>query len=209
MTGKGEPLNPGDPSTLDLARAAHSGSPQEFARLYERVAPALHAWASLRLRSRLRGQLEPEDLTQEIWCRALALFPNSDATHGNFRAWLFSVAKFVLQEVLRRQERAALQDAGGNASAKIRLLEAVADEATSATRRIARNEALANFIAKLDRLEDQDRALFIHCGLEGLSSAQAAERIGISGDAATKRWQRLRARLERERMPEGLMELAE
>jgi RNA polymerase sigma factor (sigma-70 family) len=198
-----------DPATLELARAARGGSPQQFGKLYERVAPAVFAWAALRLRGRLRAQLEPEDLCQEIWMRALDLFPNSDATHDNFRAWIFSVAKYVLQEALRRHERSSAQQGGPEASAKIRLLEGVADEVTSTTHRIARNEALSNFIARADRLEEDDRALFVHCGLEGLSCAQAGERIGASADAATKRWQRLRARLEREGLPQGLIELAQ
>lgn len=198
-----------DPATLDLARAARSGGPAEFGRLYERVAPAVFVWISLRMRGRLRARLDPEDLSQEIWMRALKLFPSSEARHDNFRAWVFSVAKFVLLEVLRQQERSSIDLGGPDASAKIRLLEAVVDDVTSSTHRSARNEALSNFIARVDRLEDEERALFVHCGLEGMSCAQAAERIGISSDAATKRWQRLRARLEVEGLPRGLIELTE
>ncbi len=187
---------PGDfePSTLDLARAARGGTPAEFARLYERVAPAVQAWACLRLRPRMRAQIEPEDLAQEIWMRALALFPTSDASHGNFRAWVFSVAKLVMLELLRRQERASIADGSGN-SAVHAWLANVPEDVTSATHRIARSEVHALFLERVNGLEEEERALVIHCGLEGLTCAEAAARLGISSDAALKRWQRLRARL--------------
>ena len=40
-----------------------------------------------------------------------------------------------------------------------------------------------------------DRMLLVHCGMEGSECSFVATRIGITADAATKRWQRLRARL--------------
>lgn len=192
-----------EPSTLDLARLARS-DPAGFSRLYERVAPAVHAWASLRLRGRARARLEPEDLSQEIWMRALELFPTSDATHGNFRAWVFSVARFVLHEALRRAERAEL-DGLSSEESKHGLLANVPDDVTTATRRLARDEALRAFVAHMGRLEPEDRALLVHCGLEGMTGADAGLRLGISRDAVHKRWQRLRAKLQADGIPPGLL----
>ena len=40
-----------------------------------------------------------------------------------------------------------------------------------------------------------ERNLVLYCGLEGYSCAQAAARLGISPEAATKRWQKLRERM--------------
>lgn len=203
-----EPSPDPEPSTLDLARAARSGAGAEFGKLYERVAPAIYAWAALRLRPSTRAQLDPEDVVQEVWCRALSIFSGAE-THGNFRAWIFSVAKFVLRELLRKQERALRLDAGAGESTRVRLIEQVPDDVTTATHRIARNDALAKFVAKVQELDPEDRALIVHCGLEGLTCGEAAERLGISRDAAAKRWQRLRARLEEQRVPDGLLELVE
>jgi DNA-directed RNA polymerase specialized sigma24 family protein len=80
---------------------------------------------------------------------------------------------------------------------------------TSATRRIARNDALTKFLLRVQALDEDDRALLVHCGLEGLTAGEAAERLGISRDAAAKRWQRLKAQLVEQRAPDGLIELAE
>jgi DNA-directed RNA polymerase specialized sigma24 family protein len=45
-------------------------------------------------------------------------------------------------------------------------------------------------------LDADERLLLAQVGLEGVSFAEAGERLGLSRDATAKRWQRLRARLE-------------
>jgi DNA-directed RNA polymerase specialized sigma24 family protein len=37
---------------------------------------------------------------------------------------------------------------------------------------------------------EDDRQLVIHCGLQGLSSEEAAERMGLKPATVAKRWQR-------------------
>ena len=48
--------------TQSLARAAKSGDVERFAELYERIAPALLAWASLRIRPDMRAFVDPQDV---------------------------------------------------------------------------------------------------------------------------------------------------
>ena len=163
------------------------------------MTPALHAWARLRIPRGLRGRVEPEDVVQEVWCRALARITHFDPARRSFRAWIFGVAKNVVLEAIR----SPLLGAGGTSA--VRALAGVPDRVTGVSRRVARDEALQRFHERIERLEDADRRLLIHCGFEDLTCAEAAERLGISRDAAIKRWQRLRARLTEEGVPEGLL----
>ena len=56
--------------TIRLVTRAREGDADSFAQLYERVAPAVHTWAELRIRPSQRNVLEPTDLVQEVWLRA-------------------------------------------------------------------------------------------------------------------------------------------
>ena len=52
---------------------------------FQRVAPALQAWAELRIRPSLRTHFEPQDLVQEVWLRANAAFARHDESRSSFR----------------------------------------------------------------------------------------------------------------------------
>jgi RNA polymerase sigma factor (sigma-70 family) len=93
----------------------------------------------------------------------------------------------------------------GGETSQLRLFDRV-DEATSVTRRLARDEAVRDFQAYLKELPAEDQDLVLHVGIEGLTNAEAARRLGISPDAATKRWQRLRAHLRASRAAARLLE---
>ena len=75
--------------TQDIARAAKAGDEQRFAELYERLAPALYTWASLRIRPAMRGSIDPQDVVQEVWCRAWKGFGRFDPQETPFRSWVF------------------------------------------------------------------------------------------------------------------------
>jgi RNA polymerase sigma factor (sigma-70 family) len=192
-----------------MTSAAASGGPDpkasrpSFGVLYAEVAPTLVAWASLRVRRALRGFIEPEDLVQEVCCRAYERFHSFDPAKGEFRRWIFGVGNNVLKETLAAAARPAAQ-AGRMEVSSRDLLDQIPDDITSVSRRIARDETFKMFIEKLDTLDDDDRKLLIYRGLEGLGHAEAAELLGISRDAAEKRWQRLVRRVEDWRPPHDL-----
>ena len=66
---------------------------------------------------------------------------------------------------------------------------------TSISHRLARDESVQRFLEYCRRLEAEDRDLIVYCSLEGFTCVEAATRLGISSETATKRWQRLRAQL--------------
>jgi len=192
-------------TTGSLARGAREGDQERLGRLFTRLAPALYAWARLRIRAGFRATLSPEDLVQEVWVRALEVFPSFEPTRCSFRTWLFAVAKHVLFEAQRRlARRAPVQPAGGGTTRLGRLHELPA-EITDVTRRVARDEAVQAFQERIAKLEDLDRKLVLHCGFEELPNREVAERLGMEVEAVKKRWQRLRARLREWNVPDELL----
>jgi RNA polymerase sigma-70 factor (ECF subfamily) len=197
---------PDEPLTALLARRASRGELDSFNALCARVLPALYGWAQLRVGRRLRRGIEPEDLVQEVWARALTAFEDYDSTRP-FRPWLFGIARNVLLEELRGAQRRAAD--GLDASVARRVLEQAPDEVTSFTRRLARDEALAHFLAQVRELGDDEQTLVRLCGLEGASTREAALALGINEEAAKKRWQRLRVELVRRELPHELLDDAD
>ena len=165
-----------------------------------RVAPMLFAWTKLRARGAV--QLDPEDLLQEVWCRALDRLQSFDPSRS-FRAWIFGIAKNTLIHSLdpSRRPPSPLQSGSGVGPF---------DTLTSVSLRLGKDEALQRFVDYVQALDADDRTLLIYCGLEGYTCERAAKRMGISTDAATKRWQILRARLGKSGVLEKLaLELRE
>ena len=188
-----------DCTTQDLVRLARAGDREGFTRLYARLAPALHTWIDLRLSPSMRSRIEPEDLLQEVWWRALDALKTYDPERASFRMYMFTITKRVFISALRRAStvsRAGLQLAGGLGATSLPA------SVTDVGRRVARDQVLADVIRALRKLGETDQAIFVHCGLEGQSAGHAAALVGLSRDAVLKRWQRLRERLRVE-VPEG------
>lgn len=184
---------------------ARDGDASDFAKLYEHIAPAVFTWATLRIRPEQRVLIEPGDLVQEVWLRAWRKIEEFDAERTPFRFWIFRIAKNVLLEASRQarrpEHRARRADDEGNDP-----LARVADSITGVSRRLAKSEDLDRFRDAVESLEEADRKLVLHCGLEGLPLRDVGQRLGISEEAAGKRWQRLRQRLRTSELPRFLLE---
>ncbi len=184
-----------EPLTAQLAAGAQSGDQADFAALYERVAPALCAWAHLRIRRSMQLYVDPQDLVQEVWMRSVSAFPRFDPTSRSFRAWIFTIAKNVLLEGFRKLRRQPFAAAEGGPTTRLFALANVPDGVTSLSVRLGKDEAVAACVQRVGELSVDDRQLLIHCGLEGLTCAETATRLDLSEAAVIKRWQRLREKL--------------
>lgn len=165
-----------------------------FEELWSEAAPAVCAWLEIHVREALRAHLDPEDALQEVACRAFDSFERFDPAAGPFRAWVFGIARNVLYRALTQVGR-GLASGGGAPRLDTLALGRLPDTTTSITRRVARDEALARFVAEVRALDDDDRRLLLRRGLEGRSHDEIARELGITPDAAVKRWTRLRERL--------------
>jgi RNA polymerase sigma-70 factor (ECF subfamily) len=167
----------------------------ELEALYAAEAARLVTWARARIRSEHRGLIAPEDIAQDTWLRAVEKFATFDAAATTFRAWILTVAKFVLAEATRRafyQQRMKHED---GRSSIARLREEVPDLVTTITSRAARDEAMGRVFAWVDGLDDVDRQVFILHFLEELPHKDVAARLGLLPNTVSKRWERLRGRL--------------
>lgn len=196
---------PDESVTRRMVRSIQSGDEQAFAPLYQHLLPALYGWARLRIPREVTGRLEPDDLLQDVWMRALSAFASYDPQRGPFRPWLFQVAKFTLLDALRRlrvRPSAPQEPLPGESAG----LSQLPDDVTAVSRALARRDDVAAFLARVSLLSEDERELLVHHGLEGLPLGEAAVRMGIGQAAAQKRWQRLRARLVEEGLPAGMLD---
>lgn len=170
-----------------------TATPATFAEQHRRLADDVLIWAELQLRPLLRRRVDPEDLAQEIWSRALRAFPTFDPALGTFRQWLFGIAWHTLRRQLRdwhRRYRREDPSTGG-----WQLAAAATDGRTSVPTRVARTDRVHQVLELLATLPDEDRQVVQYRGLEGLPHAEVARRLGLTEANAESRWRRLRERL--------------
>lgn len=189
--------------TQHYVLGAKSGDAAEFARLYEHIAPAVYTWASLRLRPEQKTVLDPTDLVQEVWLRAWRKIETFDVDRIPFRFWIFRIAKNVALEASRQARK---PDRSRQSPGELDPLDGIADTITGVSARAARDESLSRFQEAVAALPESERKLVLHCGLEGLPHREVGERLGISEEAAGKRWQRLRQRLQTTDLPAFLLD---
>src|SRR6266568_799150 len=106
-------LNDPDPSSdkrvdeQDLARRAASGDRRAFANLYDRHVDAVYRYAYFRLRI----DAEAEDVTSEVFHRALVAMPRFEPRRP-FLAFLYTIARNVVTDRMRRaRPQARFEDA--------------------------------------------------------------------------------------------------
>jgi RNA polymerase sigma-70 factor (ECF subfamily) len=196
MNASSDESNLDDPigQTSFLARRLIDGDRGVFQDLYDRLAPGLFAWTNVRIRGTPAACIDPQDILQEVWLRALNKVASYDPARS-FRSWMFGIAKNVLLESYRKASTETIGK-GSNSSTKQELEHFDCPASvTTISQRLAKDEAVQSFLAYVDKLDPEDRMLVLYCGFEEYTIADAALRLGISADAAMKRWQRVRARL--------------
>lgn len=183
-----------EPTTTALIADFAGGRRETFRTLYLRIAPRLYVWCSLRVPRALHPRLDPEDLMQEIWLRAVQGLGHFDRSRAGFRNWLFGIAANTLAESLRRlhvRQREVRAEDGGISAA----LAKVPADVTSVVQQVARREQMKLLVEAAEQLPAEDRLLVLHRGLEGLPHAEVGRLLGLGADAAEMRWRRLLSRL--------------
>lgn len=183
---------------------ADDGGATPFPVCWAQVAPALHTWARLRVRPGLAARIDPEDLVQEVCCRAYQGFAGYDAARGPFRGWVFGIANHVLRAALIDLQRAPRSRPPALDEASC-FLDRVPDDATRASQRAARDDTLQSFLDQAGTWGEEEQRLLVYRGLEGLPLEEVAELLGLGLEAVKKRWQRLRAKLRDAKAPADLV----
>jgi len=193
-------------TTTGLIERFAAGDAEAFAALYRRLAPSLYVWVSLRVLPEIRHRLDPDDIIQEVWYKVCGRLATFDPEIGRFRSWVFGIANNILRDELRKlRRRTRIARVLENQGAK-NIVEAIADEATSVTRQVSRNEQIQELLKRSRGLDELDRKLLLFRGLEGLTYAEVARRLELNQDAVESKWRRLRAKLRVHLLPRGLLE---
>ncbi len=100
------------PDEKELARRASNGDRRAFAALYEAHVDAVYRYVYFRLRS----EAEADDVTSEVFQRALVAMPHFEPRRP-FLAYLYTIARNVVADRFRRtRPDASFDDALGHAS---------------------------------------------------------------------------------------------
>ena len=111
---------------------------------------------------------ELEDLAHDVFVTAMRKWSTFDATRP-VRPWLLGIAYRVLLDLRRRASSS--REVGGE-------LPDVAGEQQTGDDRVHAREAQALVQQALLSLEEDRRAAFVMCELQGMSPAEAAEAMG-------------------------------
>ncbi|MFT7619461.1 MAG: RNA polymerase sigma factor (sigma-70 family) [Planctomycetota bacterium] len=183
------------PTTEFHVARAKRGDKGGFAQLYEHLAPSLDAWACIRVSGSLRDFVEPCDIVQEVWWRSMDAFDRYDPENSGFRPWMFQIATNVLLEWNRKRRRKVRIEPSSLSQRAESLPPELARQATSVGRGLAERDSVKKLVAMVGAMSKEDRDVFIQCGLEGKTSADAAVFVGVPEETVKKRWQRLREKL--------------
>lgn len=134
----------------------------------------------------LRTRIEPEDVVQEVWLRALAApapLPSDDEAVWRFVAHLARNTVVDIARAARAQKRTAVHEPLLRSSwTRAAAREPAADTAGPATR-LLHAERQHDLAAAFDRLAPEHRRVIGLRQFEGLSAAEAAQRMGRSESA--------------------------
>jgi RNA polymerase sigma-70 factor (ECF subfamily) len=144
------------------------------------------------LRFHLASVDEAEDLTSDVFLRAIRAADRFDPARGSPKHWLLRIARNALRDHLRRERRRRGAPAGAMYDLRC--------DAPSPEERLLREEQVARLLEAVSALGQDDRELIGLRYGSGLDTAEAADILGVSqGVLRTRLWRalaRLRKALE-------------
>lgn len=191
--------------TNRLLRLAAEGDGGSLGVLLQRHEVRLRRIVAFRMNPRLQGRIDPSDVLQEVWLAAAKCLPDYlDRRAMPFFLWLRGVAGNKLLELHRHHLGTPMRDARREVS----LYRASLPEATSAalaaqllgrfsrpSEAAVRAEVKIQLQEALNQMDPVDCEVLALRHFEYLSTAEAAEVLGIKAAAAGKRYLRALERL--------------
>lgn len=181
--------------TQEFIERAQRGDREAFGALVERYQERLEALVHLRLGRRLRQRVEPEDVLQETYARALAALRSFRWTDkGSFFRWLGSIAEHVIQDLARyhleaqkrapSRERSLEREIAGHGEEERTLDKAFQARDASPSEILRRRERFERLEDALERLAPDHREVIILAVARGLPTREIAARMHRSPEAA-------------------------
>jgi RNA polymerase sigma-70 factor (ECF subfamily) len=194
------------PDDSELIRCAADGDGAALASLWERHLPRVRQMIQLRLDRRLRRRVDPSDILQETYIDLADRLPDYARERPMpIFLWIRLVAAQRLMQVHRLHLGTALRDAGREVSlhagplpqaSSASLAAQLLGHFTSASQAAARAEQRLRLEQALNTMDAVDREIIALRHFEELSNGEAAEVLGLSKAAASKRYVRALMRLQ-------------
>lgn len=215
-----DPRSRSDPEEQALVRRIIRGDTEALAALFARHRPRLYRMIQFRLDPKLAARLDPDDILQEAWLRAVDRIGSfvTDARGSPF-VWLRMIVVQTLIDLHRRhlgaQRRSAQREQSrlggfGGDSTSLSLTRHLIGQLTSPSAAAMRAELSQQLDAALATMSDIDREVLALRHFEELTNQETALVLGMSEQAASARYVRALARLKKilESIP-GFMPLQE
>src|SRR5688572_8482598 len=134
-----------------------------------------------------------EDLTAEVFLRALKAYERFDPSAGSPRPWLFRIAQNALRDHQRQENR--------RRTLPIAAMWDLECDAPSPEERVLWQEEVAQLLSAMASLPGRDREIIGLCYASELSIAEAGEILGLTATATRTRLWRALARLRKRLVP--------
>jgi RNA polymerase sigma-70 factor, ECF subfamily len=171
-------------STFTLLEQARAGDEQALSRAFEKYQKRLAVLVHFKLSPQARAFSDVDDVVQEIFLRAFRDLQRFEyQSPGSFMRWLSAIADHVIIDRVRYQNRAGR--AGENVPFRSESNPAGPEPRDTKTpsRLFAQQEAVERLLDRLGALPEDYRQAILMAKIEGLSTAEMAERLGKPRDA--------------------------
>ena len=177
-------MNPNS-SSQGLIDRIKNGDHEAFSALFEKHRARLAVLIHYRLGPELRSFFEVDDILQETFLEAFRDFDQfTYQSPGSFMSWLVRISEHVMADLARshgRQKRHAAAILRFRSESNPAGPEPI--DSRTPSRVFAEKEGLQELLAKLNALPENYRQAILLVKVEGLTTQEAAARLGMTGES--------------------------
>jgi len=168
-------------STFALLEQAKGGDEQALSRAFERHRRRLAVLIHYKMNPLARDFSDVEDLVQETCLRAFRDIDRfSYQSPGSFLRWLSTIADHAIIDRARYRNRQRRAGEPLPFRSESNPLGPEPADSRTPSRLFAQQQAVERLLARLDALPEDYRQVLLHTRIEGLTTAETAERMGKS-----------------------------
>ncbi len=172
-------------SSQGLIERIKNGDREAFSALFEKHRPRLAVLIHYRLSPELRRFFEVDDILQETFLEAFRDFDQfTYQSPGSFMSWLVRISDHVMADLARsqgRQKRHAAQILRFRSESNPAGPEPI--DSRTPSRVFAEEEGLQKLLAQLNALPENYRQAILLVKAEGLTTKEAAARLGKTSES--------------------------
>ncbi|MGA8578168.1 MAG: RNA polymerase sigma factor [Bryobacteraceae bacterium] len=168
-------------STFTLLEKAKAGDEEALSQVFEQYRRRLAVLVHFKLSPQARERSEVDDVVQETCLRAFRDVNRfTYQTPGSFLRWLSSIADHVIVDRVRYRNRDCRVGEEVPFRRESNPLGPEPVDTRTPSRLLGQQEALHRLLGRLNELPEDYRQAILLAKIEGLSTAEMAERLGKS-----------------------------